>query len=88
MDCIPQTRRRVIERLRELESYWTSTTEIADELDSPTITVRRTCEDLLGLGVIDRQKATKDGMAHSWKLRESTSELLTVAQPNEQEVPF
>jgi hypothetical protein len=89
MDCIPQLRRRILERLKAWKSLWITTTQLSDIMDCPTSTIRRACEDLLGLELIDRQKASKPTTPHSWTLRTTTGALLEAAQPQDpEEVPF
>jgi hypothetical protein len=64
LDCIPMLRRRALERLAELGAPDT-TKAVAEALDLPTTTVKRTLEDLTAYRLITRY-GQGQGKADAW----------------------
>ena len=76
LDCIPSIRRKILKALAEGEMRGSDndsldTSKIAGASRFSTSAVRRTLEDLHGLGVVEREKGGP-GKADRWSLDEST----------------
>jgi hypothetical protein len=65
LDSMPKLRRSVLERALDSDETVT-TTDVAEELDHPTITVRRGLEDLTAHGLMRKVKQGK-GKADLWQ---------------------
>jgi hypothetical protein len=78
MDGLPQKRRKVLELL--FDSGTLDTTEVATSINYPTNTVRRTLEDLHGLGLVDRESKGK-GYADQWQISAHARGLFAKAKP-------
>jgi len=78
LDSMPQLRRKILAYLWKAET-WATTTEIATEVSTPTVTTRRAIEDLTCYAVIDRQPGGQ-GKADAWQLSDLGRELYDGAQ--------
>ncbi|MCA1702022.1 MAG: hypothetical protein LC808_01615, partial [Actinobacteria bacterium] len=70
LDCIPKLRRAVFDVLLATED-WLTTKTVATRTGYPTMTARRSLEDLNAHGVVDRQPAEKgkgDGKSDLWQV--------------------
>ncbi len=77
MDCVPTTRRRVLDLLRENETL--PTPEITSRLRLPATTAKRALEDLHAYDLLGRQGAIHDGgknMAENWSLSARALDLI------------
>jgi hypothetical protein len=70
--CIPSHRRKLIALLFQAGGRELTTTEIANEIDLPTNTVRRYLEDLTALRLVARREG--DTNAFLWKLTDFARE--------------
>jgi hypothetical protein len=78
LDCLPQIRLQVIDTLEGATTYIT-TSQVSAKIGYPTITARRTLEDLAALGIVAVSKADTRGQADNWQLTEEARELLDIA---------
>jgi len=78
LDCLPQIRLQVIDTLEGATTYIT-TSQVAAKIGYPTITARRTLEDLAALGIVAVSKAETRGQADNWQLAEGARGLLGIA---------
>jgi hypothetical protein len=67
LDSVPPARRRAYEHLRSIAGSSETTSKIAAALGVPTVTVRRTLEDLAAYGLIERTTQGK-GNADLWSI--------------------
>jgi hypothetical protein len=75
MDSVPPLRRSAYEyaqRCRDLHDRpeWFKTSELAEAMELPTVTVRRVLEDLAAYGLVRRKAAEEKGKADSWAIAE------------------
>jgi predicted ArsR family transcriptional regulator len=66
LDSMPQLRRKVMNLLAS-STAGMDTTEVAEATGYPTVTARRTLEELAAYGVADRQSAGR-GKADIWAI--------------------
>jgi predicted transcriptional regulator len=74
LDCVPKLRRAVFEVLLTAED-WLTTKTVATRILHPTMTARRSLEDLNAHGVADRRPAEKgkgDGKSDMWRMSDLT----------------
>ena len=72
---MPPLRRTAYEyaqRRRDLydKPEWFKTSELAEAMELPTVTVRRVLEDLAAYELVRRKAAEKKGDAHFWSIAE------------------
>jgi hypothetical protein len=69
MDSVPPIRRSAFEYIAKLEDFAAETPAVAKALELPTVTVRRTLEDLTAYGLLQRV-AQGQGKPDLWAIKE------------------
>ena len=77
-DSIPTVRLLVMDALAAATDYL-KTSRVSEVIGYPTMTARRTLEDLAALGVVTIQKAEGQGQADLWRLSDSATERMSQA---------